>query len=367
MARFIEPSGPRDAKIVVIGRDNGYEEQRDGRGFVGQSGKLLWHPTRHDGAADKVGLARAACLVTNVVNTQPRANDWSTHDPQDIAKGSAEALGLIAEAPRTLVVALGEQAASLCLGGSVNASLPDSITNIRGYVFPSTACGVPVLVAVHPAFILRNWHPWWATFCWDWQKVARIVQAGGYEAPEVTFDILSDPASVSAIGLQRWSAGQACMAIDIETSGHGCVAFAVGTDYALVFPGKPAPDHPHGDAIRLLLESDVPKVFQNGQFDVTIMERAGWRVNNWQYDTMLMWHALEPLLAGTRKDDSEQGRKKAGGKRTEKGLRFLASLLTNFEHYKDYQFERDEQQYELCAKDAMVTWKCWSELKRRLT
>lgn len=189
MTLWTQPSGPRNARVVIVGRDNGWDEQREGRGFVGQSGKLLWHPTRHSGAADLAGLPRASCLVTNVVNTQPSQNDWSKHAPGDIVRGSAEALGLIAQHPRTLVVALGEQAVAVCLTGDAVGTLPDSITNIRGYVFADTACGVPVLACVHPAFLLRNWHPWWATFCWDFAKAARIVKAGAYEAPRVTWEI----------------------------------------------------------------------------------------------------------------------------------------------------------------------------------
>lgn len=157
-----------------------------------------------------------------------------------------------------------------------------------------------------------------------------------------------------------------CMAIDCETSGTGCIAFATSAAHALVFPGKPAHNHLYETEIRLLLESDIPKVFQNGQFDVTMMERVGWRVNNWAYDTMYMWHALEPLLAGSQKDDSAEGRKGKPGKRTEKGLRFLASLLTDFEFFKDYRFTCDEDQFKLCAYDACSTWACWRTLRERL-
>ena len=359
MTQWIQPSGPRDAKVVVVGRDAGWEEMRDGRGFVGASGKLIWHPTRHTGAADLAGLPRESCLVTNVVNAKPLANEWSKHEPGDVARGSAEALALIAEHPRTLVVALGEQATALCITGSAVGDLLDSITNIRGYVFPETACGTPVLACVHPAFLLRNWHPWWPTFCWDWQKAARIARQGAYQAPQTSWELAPTDA------YSRF-ANSECLSVDIETSGTGCVAFANGPEHAIVFPGKPSYDHPYEAAIRRLLESGVQKVFQNGQFDVTMMERGGWRVNNWRYDTMLMWHALEPMLAGTQKDDSAAGRKKKGGKRTEKGLRFLASLLTDRPFWKSYEFERDEDQFALCAEDAMATWEIWRNLRARL-
>ena len=371
MPHFILPSGSRDAKIVVVGRDCGWEEMRDGRGFVGASGKLIWHPTRGTGAADLAGLPRESCLVTNVVNTKPLANDWSKHESGDVARGMEELQSLLAASPRVLVVALGEHASLACAGiipsldsTAVSAQFAlrfgDSITNVRGYVYDTG--DFPLLVVCHPAFLLRNWHPWWATFCWDWQKAARIARQGGWTAPQTAWRLITKVEEGNCFGYTP----PECVAIDIETSGVGCVAFAWSDKHAMVFPGKPIYNHPHEVAIRDLLESTVPKVFQNGQFDVTMMERVGWRVNNWRYDTMLMWHALEPMLAGTQKDDSVAGRKKKGGKRTEKGLRFLASLLTDRPFWKSYEFERDEDQFALCAEDAMATWEIWRNLRARL-
>ena len=359
----IPPSGALAAPLLVVGRDWGWEEQRAQRQFVGASGKLV---TQGMAAA---GLNREtdACIL-NVVEAQPPANDWSGHTTEVIARGAERVATVCAKHPRSLVVALGEQAAIAAAGqiparaiADVSAQFRnlfgDSITNVRGYVYADVG-PVPILVMCHPAFVLRNWHPWWATSLWDWRKAARLAQTG-YRTPNVAWDLVERVASM-------WGLRAPAIAVDIETSGTGCIAFASSADRAIVFAGKPAPDHPNADAICRILANPVPKVFQNGQFDVTMLERSGWQVRNWHYDTMVMWHALEPLLAGTQKDDSASGRKKAGGKRTEKGLRFLGSLLTDFPHWKNYAFETDEQQFELCARDAAVTWACWQTLRARL-
>ena len=368
----IPPSGPLNAKLAVVGQDWGWQEKRDQRQFVGAAGQLLTE------GLTKAGLDRANALLLNVVEAQPVLNEWSGHDAPTIQRGAERVWATLAAYPRTLVVACGEHAAIAAAGqvpprevGAVSAQFRalygDSITNVRGYVYPELGTNVPhsgtaypILPVVHPAFILRNWHPWWATFCWDLAKAARIVRQGAYQLPHIAWELAPSD------GHFRF-ANSECLAVDIETSGTGCVAIAATANSAIVFPGKPAFDHPHAAAIQTLLESPIPKVFQNGQFDVTMLERVGWRVHNWQYDTMVMWHALEPLLAGSRGDDKgKPGAKKTGGKRTEKGLRFLASLLTDFTFFKDYNFQLDEQQFELCAKDAMSTWAIWKELWRRL-
>src|SRR5205807_462381 len=94
------------------------------------------------------------------------------------------------------------------------------------------------------------------------------------------------------------------------------------------------------------------------QFDVTILERAGCPVANWAHDTMLLWHAVEPLLAGKQEA--------AGGSRSEKSLRFLASLLLDEPWWKNYAFESEEERLLLCARDARITLAVHATLTRRL-
>jgi DNA polymerase I-like protein with 3'-5' exonuclease and polymerase domains len=151
----------------------------------------------------------------------------------------------------------------------------------------------------------------------------------------------------------------AMLAVDIETSGEHaenirCVGWAEFADVGHVWRYNADTR----DAIAELLASDNPKVFHNGQFDVTVLERHGFTVRNWTDDTMLLWHVVEPLLAGKKKEKGDQ---------TQKSLRFLASLLLDEPWWKNYGFESEEDQLRLCARDARVTWACWAKLKERLT
>lgn len=148
------------------------------------------------------------------------------------------------------------------------------------------------------------------------------------------------------------------LALDIETAGeHAEIIKCIGyswdgdTGFCESYNGE---TH---DFFAELLSGPNPKIFHNGQFDVTVLERHGLQVKNWQHDTMLLYHTLEPLIAGKSKEKNSQ---------TQKSLRFLASILLNEPWWKNYQFESEEEQLRLCAKDARLTWQCWHELTKLL-
>lgn len=56
---------PRTAKLAIVGEAPGKEEIEEGRGFVGTAGWELWQ------LAGIAGVARGACVVTNVVKCLP--------------------------------------------------------------------------------------------------------------------------------------------------------------------------------------------------------------------------------------------------------------------------------------------------------
>ncbi len=60
--------GPADAEIMFIGEAPGYYEDRQGRPFVGASGKLL------EKLLAGIGMTREDVFITNVVKCRPPAN-----------------------------------------------------------------------------------------------------------------------------------------------------------------------------------------------------------------------------------------------------------------------------------------------------
>lgn len=343
------PSGPLDSLFVIVGRDFGYHEDLAGVPFVGPAGKLL------NKALERAGLSRRDALVTNVANTRPAGDEWFRHEPGAIERGTRELHELLGKAPRKLILTLGEQALQAVVHGDPRAKPGEdaTITNTRGYPFESP-WGL-VLPAVHPAFIMRNWVPWWATFCYDTEKASRLL-ALGRDATVRMQSVIHWPDELAAFIARARLARK--MTFDCETGPKNevlCVAFAIESDEGVCVPLSPWAR----EGVAELLASDVPKGGHNAaMFDQEVLEREGFRVNKLAFDTMYQWATLEPLLAG------KEERKK--GKRTEKSLRFLASFLTDESFWKDYSFQTPDDRWELCAKDARITLECAEKLERRL-
>ena len=341
--KICPPSGPPDADVVIVGRDSGALEMMKGAPFVGPAGKLL------DKGLARVGLSRTRFLVTNVVLVQPRANEWKWHRPEDVTEGVEGLRLLLAQKERKLIVALGEQAFHACLGLDPDAK-EYGITEARGYVFDGPFG--PVLPSLHPASCLYQWHPNWRLLCFDLEKVRKFLEgvpplsrrAEWVRNEEVAENFCAEVVQREVIG------------VDIETyedTSIACIGVGTAAGVGMTFPWEGR----YFSYIERILGSPCKKFFHNGQFDVTILRRAGFEVQNW-HDTMLMWHVLEPALSGQKEGKAR--------KRTEKSLRMLASVLTWEPFWKDYSFWAEEERYALCAKDARVTLECGLELERRL-
>jgi DNA polymerase I-like protein with 3'-5' exonuclease and polymerase domains len=125
--------------------------------------------------------------------------------------------------------------------------------------------------------------------------------------------------------LRRPSALLAC---DIETGNRQikCIGFARSRSEALVVPFV---DLVHGQgsywpsvtdeltawqAVRALLESQIPKVFQNGVYDLQYILAMGLWPQALVHDTMLLHHSLFPEM--------------------QKGLGFLGSIYTSEASWK---------------------------------
>ena len=347
--------------IAVVGRDYGWNEAAAGKPFVGEAGRVL------DAALADASLHRGDVLVTNVVNARPPRDDWSAHAAGAIARGMDSLRVYLRQVDQppdsSIIVALGTQAFLACTRGDapppserecaalLAREFGGSITELRGYVW--TGPFGPVLAAVHPAFVLRTWLPWRATLAWDLAKARRYAEGVGRGGE--THESLYARDAVEAQEYAHELLKGSTLACDTETAGQDvpvCCAFAAspGRGVTFVLPRD-------RDCVAELLASPSEKVWQNAQFDLTVLQRAGYAVNGVQHDAMLLWHALEPLIAG-RSGDS-------GSKASQKGLRFLASVFTDEPFYKNYAFTCEEDRWRLCATDARVTLEVWNTLWAR--
>jgi DNA polymerase len=151
MTPFVPGDGPGTTGIVIVGRDPGAIEVREGRPFVGQAGCLL---NRELG---DIGIDRSSVHITNTVLCHTEGNK----------KPSVRAVQachdrLIREIKQTgakKVLVLGETA----LRALTDRSGAIDVLRLAGPLrSPFLGDDVAVRVTYHPAWVWRNWkkgHP----------------------------------------------------------------------------------------------------------------------------------------------------------------------------------------------------------------
>ncbi|OYD80507.1 uracil-DNA glycosylase [Azospirillum brasilense] len=138
--------GNPSAEIMLIGEAPGEDEDRQGKPFVGVSGKLL------DRMLAQIGLDRSKVYISNILPWRPPGNRSPTQ--AEIAaclpflERHVELIG-----PKVLVPLGGTSAKTLL-------NRAEGITRLRGrwfdYASPGLTGPVPVLPMLHPAYLLRN-------------------------------------------------------------------------------------------------------------------------------------------------------------------------------------------------------------------
>ena len=216
----------------------------------------------------------------------------------------------------------------VALGGTATWGLLGSIGigSIRGSCAPSSLVpGLKVLPTYHPAGVLYNWSVR-STVVADFVKAKNerlhsdIVRPARQITVAPTMDFLDGM-------VPHVLANAKMLAIDLETMKGQirCVGVAWARNEALVIPfirdlsgASYWPDEEQElrawSHVRALCESSLPKLFQNGLFDLQYLTRAGITVSNCSHDTMLLHHVMYPELP--------------------KGLGFLGSIYTNEQSWK---------------------------------
>lgn len=186
----------------------------------------------------------------------------------------------------------------------------------------ATEPSVKVVPTFHPAAVSRQWS-------WRPITVADIIKAGREaQYPELIRPERYVTINPSLYDIFAWKAiveasPPPLLAVDIETQWKmiKCIGFARSRSEALVIPfldgGKPGHNYwttfeeerTAWLAVKEILESDTPKLFQNGMYDLQYIFKMGIKPQNVKHDTMLLHHSLFPEMR--------------------KGLGFLGSIYTN--------------------------------------
>ncbi len=136
--------GNPTAPVMLIGEAPGEDEDRQGKPFVGVSGKLL------DRMLAQVGLDRSRVYISNILPWRPPGNRSPTQ--AEIAACLPFLERHVELARPVLLVALGGVSAKTLLNRT------DGITRLRGQWrdYAVTGGTVPLLPMLHPAYLLRN-------------------------------------------------------------------------------------------------------------------------------------------------------------------------------------------------------------------
>ncbi len=144
--RAVPGDGPVDAEILFIGEAPGFNEDRQGRPFIGPAGKLL------DDLLDSIGMDRSMVFVTNVVKCRPPGNRDPLPNETSTCTGAYLQRQIDLVNPR-LVVTLGRFSMERYFPGG-------KISQIHGQA--KRADGRIYLAMFHPAAALRQ--PQWMEY-----------------------------------------------------------------------------------------------------------------------------------------------------------------------------------------------------------
>lgn len=344
------PSGPIDAKIMLIGEAPGAEEEVQGVPFVGNSGKELTKMLH------EAGILITECYLTNVCKYRPPGNDIETffldsklNEPNELIKeGVNELLAEIDQVKPKLI---------LCLGNTPLWALRGhrAITKWRGsMLYYKDALLMP---AVHPSLILRDWSQR-AVAVHDFKRALRGLQEGKWPVPEYQFQVRPSYEEVmDTLGMliARADKGPLRISSDIETRIRhiACHGIAWSRTEAICIPymcterrtGYWSYDQELDITLReqqLLQHPNARVIGQNYLYDAQYFARRRGYAPRLTDDTM---HQQHIAFAGSPK-----------------GLDYLSSLYCQYHQYwkdegKNWDISMPEEQYwTYNCKDAVTTF-----------
>ncbi len=155
-------SGNFNAPLYVIGEAPGFEEDVQGKPFVGRSGKFIRAELK------KTGIDEDQMYITNVVKCRPPNNRDPQFDEIESCKQYLQKQ-LILSKPK-VILALGRFAGSYVLG---NPEKPYSLASMRGSIHQVNQSLSSCIVTYHPSALLRGNKQWLESFYQDIQLLKK--------------------------------------------------------------------------------------------------------------------------------------------------------------------------------------------------
>ncbi len=151
--------GNERATLMLVGEGPGYDEDVQGRPFVGKAGQLLTK------ILQSINLPREEVYIANIIKCRPPQN--RNPEPDEIQSCHPFLMKQIGVIQPKIICALGTFSAQTLL------QTDTKITALRGKLFDLE--GIIVIPTYHPAFLLRN--PDKKREVWeDMKKIAELIQ-----------------------------------------------------------------------------------------------------------------------------------------------------------------------------------------------
>jgi len=348
MARYVGGIGPKDADVVILGEAPGRQEDKQGKPFVGRSGKLL---TR---LLHKAGILRESCYITNVVKERPPGNnikkfiDLSGKSPNVSPEGNQYLRTLGSELSSV------DPNVILAVGNTPLWALTrkKGITKWRGSILESKL-GHKVVPTIHPAAALRQYiYRYYILF--DMKRLRSEMDSPYIDRPEREY--ILKPTVKEATTYLNNCLKHDLVAVDIEVSNRqvSCISFSYDPSHAISIPfmnedGQLYFTHEQEKHVWLkiaeVLESEDTRIIaQNATFDTTFLYRTyGIKTSNVE-DTMIAQGLLYPDF--------------------DKDLGFITTQYTEVPYYKDegkeaFKAQNSKKFWLYNAKDSIVLTKAF--------
>lgn len=269
--------GSTRAPIVFVGESPGVQELKQGKPFVGPSGKVL----------SSVIPNNLSYYITNALQCFPRRKD-----PTRMAKATkccnARLINEIQclEVKPKIIVALGNSAM-----WSLTGNYALKITQDRGKLFPSELSEWGIIPVMHPAALLRGMGSH-KKFVKDIEYAIRLARGGKPKVPpEYTYEVPETLEEVqAAIDKLR---DLPLLIGDIETGGLDnrtdrllCLGVTWKPGHVIIFPEQFIPN------LESLFTGKAKWCWHNGKFDIAFLRRQGLQARV-DEDTMLLSYCLD--------------------------------------------------------------------------
>jgi len=338
---FTNPSGPKTAKVLLLGESAGRNEAAQGLPFVGLAGAMLRRAFRLG------GMDEDWFRIDNVVRCQP-PGDWL-----DGAPWEQEAISVCSQY-REQTFAEGHPVV-VPLGGTATRTLLQiprgrrfKVQNFHGTVQRDPLDRFWVVPSFHPSYLQRGATNLLDVLRYDLARALEISQ-GDFVRSE--YILTCDPdldyfTAWAKLYLDAVAHGEAPdLVVDIETMDSSTseederkdiswtierINFAYNELEGLTVPFEGR----YLTIIRQVLAANGPKIFWNAPFDVPRLLKAGMVIGGEWYDYMWAWHMLQSALP--------------------RGLGFVAPFYSDNPPWKHLA---DEDPVTYAAFDGFVTWR----------